>query len=666
MDKYQYKPLPPGYAEIRLVRLQPAPARSNSPIEIEIFHVELSSQPVYKALSYAWGSDERTDAVNVLVPRRKSRISSGHRRFLELRIASNLAIALRHLRHTRKSRTLWIDAISINQDDLDERGTEVLEMGSIYRNAQEVIVWLGPERQDSALALQTLTAIGVETTFDEEKHLVSCKSDSWPDILNNDTEALALHARNWFAIKELLTREWFSRLWVFQEISLAQKATLFVGECSLDWETAILGLYWVWMMGAKLDQLIESLDIRSLFSNKISPFMAGGCKQKVQHILDILKFTRGYHCRDPRDRLYAIRSLVAPWHSKIIVPDYSQTVEEVYTSFAKKWLSELGGAQFLGTFEHSSHLNLPSWVPDWSRGNLASANYSDLVVQASGISGAFATLSDGDSLGVQGVLVTSLTDVTSPAGTLTTESEIRQLCRSWWQLVLEGEPAENWLSTGHDSFIETITLGFVGEMQPSKIQTLPTFDEFKVFLSGGSDNHTVFYIRQAIQGQSLFQTANGNFGIGSPFARTGDRIAVILGCNFALILRQEMSSGRDCFRIVGPCYISGIMNSETLLGPLPSGWNARFEIVQDLQLMMFMNGDIRTQQDPRMPLPPDWRYMYGGYEGALQETEADTLEDMMLQWFENTKTGEWTKWDPRLTPGRLRERGVAVEEIILI
>ena len=59
-------------------------------------------------------------------------------------ITHNLAIALRHLRHAKKPRILWIDALCINQDDLPERSAEVLEMGSIYSNARQVIVWLGP------------------------------------------------------------------------------------------------------------------------------------------------------------------------------------------------------------------------------------------------------------------------------------------------------------------------------------------------------------------------------------------------------------------------------------------------------------------------------------------------------------------------------------------
>jgi hypothetical protein len=44
-------------------------------------------------------------------------------------------------------RTLWIDAVSTNQEDLQERGHQVQIMGDIYATAQGVIVWLGPVDQ---------------------------------------------------------------------------------------------------------------------------------------------------------------------------------------------------------------------------------------------------------------------------------------------------------------------------------------------------------------------------------------------------------------------------------------------------------------------------------------------------------------------------------------
>jgi len=129
-----------------------------------------------------------------------------------LQITNNLAVALRHLRLRKKSRTLWVDAICINQDDPVERSAEVLEMGSIYRNAQQVVIWLGPASHDSDLALQTLRRVGEAVDYMPEKNTIGGQPGSWLETIQNDDGAIISHADCWFAIKDFLSREWFSRL----------------------------------------------------------------------------------------------------------------------------------------------------------------------------------------------------------------------------------------------------------------------------------------------------------------------------------------------------------------------------------------------------------------------------------------------------------------------
>jgi hypothetical protein len=48
---------------------------------------------------------------------------------------------------------IWIDAISINQDDEEEKAVQVSRMGDIYRTAHQVLAWLGPAEQNSDLAM---------------------------------------------------------------------------------------------------------------------------------------------------------------------------------------------------------------------------------------------------------------------------------------------------------------------------------------------------------------------------------------------------------------------------------------------------------------------------------------------------------------------------------
>lgn len=81
--------------------------------------------------------------------------------------------------------------------------------------------------------------------------------------------------------------------------------------------------------------------------------------------------------------------------------------------------------------------------------------------------------------------------------------------------------------------------------------------------------------------------------------------------------------------------------------------------------VIFAQGNMWTRKDPRVPLPPRWRYRYGNFN-APQITEPAELEDMLPQFFENEETKEKTSLDPRLTPEALRDRGIDVQALVLV
>jgi hypothetical protein len=66
----------------------------------------------------------------------------------------NLASALQYIRDKEEEVVLWADAICINQEDLDERSKQVqFVMDEVYKDAEEVLVWLGEESEDIDLAM---------------------------------------------------------------------------------------------------------------------------------------------------------------------------------------------------------------------------------------------------------------------------------------------------------------------------------------------------------------------------------------------------------------------------------------------------------------------------------------------------------------------------------
>lgn len=112
---------------IRLAVLQPGTRESS--IRIKLVYKAYADQPKYEALSYVWGRPDSVKSVEL----------NGTR----VEIRENLWFALVHFRNSTEERTLWIDAICINQVNLQERSEQVQLMAYIYSRAEKVLVWLG-------------------------------------------------------------------------------------------------------------------------------------------------------------------------------------------------------------------------------------------------------------------------------------------------------------------------------------------------------------------------------------------------------------------------------------------------------------------------------------------------------------------------------------------
>lgn len=156
-----YGSLRSSSTQIRLLRLlpfrktedeTPGPWHDCANIECDLVTVDLERAPDYEALSYTWGEPAPTTQVAAngeMVP-----------------VRPNLTYALAALRSS-EPRLLWIDALCINQDDVQERSHQVRLMGEIYRRAKRVLVWLGrPGSQWDSLvasAVRMATKIGQQS-----------------------------------------------------------------------------------------------------------------------------------------------------------------------------------------------------------------------------------------------------------------------------------------------------------------------------------------------------------------------------------------------------------------------------------------------------------------------------------------------------------------------
>ena len=308
--------------------------------------------PPYEALSYTWGTADNEEYIHITDPADPLRTPSW------LRIRANLVSALRHLRYPDRQRILWVDSISINQTDDGERGREVKRMSQIYPLSDKVIIWLGPESEDSKLALETLQY------FSEQVEYII--SHRWGDAPNaqerdwwRDGHTLPYEKKTWESIDSLLRRSWFERVWVLQEALSCNRVQLQCGRDTISWVSVRKALLVLRQKASILPPEIRG---------RLLPYARGLMAPPLASSEHLLLWTRNQQCSDPKDRIYGILGLLDPRIVAKIEVDYSFPVWEVYSQLV---LAEKEVYQKLNMLNHCNILTrfegCPSWVPNWSQ-----------------------------------------------------------------------------------------------------------------------------------------------------------------------------------------------------------------------------------------------------------------------------------------------------------
>jgi hypothetical protein len=128
-------------------------------------------------------------------------------------------------------------------------------MGKIYSLAHRVIVWLGPATPNgsSDRALEVLEHLGDQTEYTEGFTLLPTPNTSPKQSLSSGgaeltkvfdlSSPLSLSESDLVAIRLLLERSWWDRLWVWQEIHVASSRSLIqCGHCSAPWSMIRRGI----------------------------------------------------------------------------------------------------------------------------------------------------------------------------------------------------------------------------------------------------------------------------------------------------------------------------------------------------------------------------------------------------------------------------------------
>ena len=343
---------------IRLIRL--FPSKRDESIKCELSTHDLKVEcPSYEALSYCWGN--ANEKVNITC------------NDACLQVTTNLAAALKSLRHPEWIRILWIDAICINQNNVEERTQQVSIMRDIYQHARQTVIWLGDAKSDSGSAIDACERLLV-AIFDRDAGR-SFAADFNEQRRRNPFDIRPALSKGFtmpkrdevIAISRLLKRSWFERVWVIQEVGSASTVSMICGDKQIDFDVFWLALIAAFPTTEYWREIAEG-DILQLYLFMMAR-NRDTCAPHIFDLLSLLTRTRTFLSTDPRDKVFALYGLTTSNLSSMnLRVDYQLTTAEVFTQVTLAILRSAKDLEILEAPRSGTELqaSIPSWVTDWS------------------------------------------------------------------------------------------------------------------------------------------------------------------------------------------------------------------------------------------------------------------------------------------------------------
>jgi hypothetical protein len=255
-----------------LVKIRPGPSSSTIRLDSKVCFLDCTGQ--YTALSYAWGSPVLQR--QVIFNDEPRAVTINLWRFLSQ--ARELPACF--------SRWLWIDALSIDQSDPWEKLEQIKIISEVFKSAEETFSWLGPAYGNSDRAMRTLGTL-------------SFKSPCWK-------KSRSLWAPpTGPAVLELCERAYWQRLWVLQELRASTKPTLMCGTMRISFECLKS-----FLLNDNSDERVQE-KAKTLKQSPGTKMVSLSLEFRSRSLRSMLYATRHLRCTDPRDRVYAILSVVS-------------------------------------------------------------------------------------------------------------------------------------------------------------------------------------------------------------------------------------------------------------------------------------------------------------------------------------------------------------------
>lgn len=310
-----------------------------------LLHNGIPETERFEALSYTWGSKMSPGRIFI------NGVSSP--------LSANLESFLRSRRRASETVTLWVEAICINQNDDDEKGSQIPLIGNIYMYANAVTIWLGPAADNSDFAMRTMLQLGSGSPYDKMP---------------------ILERRELAALNRLLNRSWWCRVWIIQEVvfggigARVEKIRVVCGNEEIPWLRLVIAA--ARMLSYKVFKrqyfpcISHILELETLRENEFnlnkritSGFQSSNTDAALSTwwSLELVSLYRRFQATEPKDKVYALALMFTTEDPISIRPNYSDTLVNVYREFAEWCMRGIGDIEVLKHCGGPSTRDLPSW-----------------------------------------------------------------------------------------------------------------------------------------------------------------------------------------------------------------------------------------------------------------------------------------------------------------
>lgn len=532
----------------------------------------MDDAPKYEALSYAWGRPD--GSVNIDI---------NGRGFV---ITPNLHEALEQLqdcpeRGQEATRTIWVDAICINQKDDGEKSCQVMVMGNIYARASQVLVWLGKSNDLTEIAFDTLTRFAANDGTEDARLIRRSLQDSM--------------AERRVALQRFLLCPYFERSWVIQEVVSARTAVVVCGESRISFDDLHRGLYRATGSGyfpfSRYTAQISNIGIwRECFLAKDSSE-----RDEALDIRILLMDSRDKKCGNILDKVYSLRGIGSTSFASGIKVDYGKDTASVYIDCAKHLLRTRPDLRVLSSVQPKHHtrtseaMQLPSWVPDWSQEKCPAGVFQRYYrfspkgfFRAAGNTKPVVTVSDDSDIAhLAGRRIGSVTSIIRIKDFLDNDNESPGSL-TWLRLeklAAEMGLSERYALTGEEvwkALFRTLTADRSGVSfrlnDEYKARYLSSFDDYTIETSQSSQdlseefwNEVSKLIEPIIGEMDMFGTDSGHLGLGHKGFHVGDLVCILFGGEVPFLLRPVTPpSDLELYQLLTECYLHGVMDGEAL------------------------------------------------------------------------------------------------------